>query len=325
MKPKLSIVLPTYNVEQYIARCVNSILRLEFQNYEVIFVNDGSTDKTKEAFESLQLDSRFRMITTKNAGAGHARNCGLRVCRGEYVYFMDPDDELVGDPFIKGLPLLDRNEADLLFFGYIQKDMDSCSETSYALPEEMASRNQKEFRAELFIQVCANISANAVWNKVIRRSYLLSEGIEFPNMRAGQDAVFSWNMYRNIGRCVAITGTYYCYYSHRPGSIRSSYVANKFSDDIKAVQLAREVIAQWHMGDQYLNHYVSFAVYAIREEIRNQMRAKHTDSTVISRSSLYKALIKIPMRKLSWKNRVKIFLTKLSAHGLYKPMVLLMR
>ncbi|MDF7665586.1 glycosyltransferase family 2 protein [Bifidobacterium sp. ESL0745] len=323
--PKLSIVLPTYNVEKYIARCIRSILNLSFSDYEVIFVNDGSTDKTSKVFESQRPDSRFRMITTKNQGSGPARNCGLRAAAGEYVYFMDPDDELIGDPFIRSLSLMDQKKLDLLFFGYIQKDMNDGSETSCTMPEEMFSADSEEFRTRLLKSVCNNMSANSVWNKIIRKSYLTENGLLFPKMRAGQDAVFSWELYRNMKRSAAIKDIGYRYSLNRPGSVRSSYRADRFFNDMKAVNAVKQDISAWGLNELYKNLYVRFGVYVVREEIRNQMQGNCINSKVILKSGLYKSLENVSLNNLSWKNRIKLLLVKLSAHGFYKPITLLLK
>lgn len=92
MKYSISIILPCYNVAQYIERAVNSILQQDFTDYEVIIVNDGSPDNLLKVCEKWVGKSNFTIVTTPNQGLSQARNEGLERAKGEYVYFMDPDD-----------------------------------------------------------------------------------------------------------------------------------------------------------------------------------------------------------------------------------------
>ena len=96
--PKISFIVPSYNFATHISECVNSILRQDMTSLEVIVVNDGSTDNTKEVLDGLALqDSRIVPIHKKNEGVSVARNTGLAVAKGEYVTFVDADDYLAAD------------------------------------------------------------------------------------------------------------------------------------------------------------------------------------------------------------------------------------
>ena len=89
----ISIIVPVYNVEKYLEACVNSILNSTFTDYELILVDDGSTDRSGEICDDYQeMDQRITVIHQENAGVAAARNAGLRVSRGEYITFVDSDD-----------------------------------------------------------------------------------------------------------------------------------------------------------------------------------------------------------------------------------------
>lgn len=93
MEPyKISIILPCYKVAQYIERCINSILTQDFPNYEVIIINDGSPDNLLQICKQWEGLSNFTILSFPNQGLSQARNEGLAVAQGEYVYFLDPDD-----------------------------------------------------------------------------------------------------------------------------------------------------------------------------------------------------------------------------------------
>ena len=98
--PSVSIVIPCYNAEQWVARAIGSVLDQDYPAREIIAVDDGSTDRSHEALETF--GDGIRLITTTNRGAQHARNLGMRAAQGEYVLFFDADDYMDG-PVVAGL------------------------------------------------------------------------------------------------------------------------------------------------------------------------------------------------------------------------------
>lgn len=93
MKPKISIIVPIYNVENYLGRCLDSILAQEYEDFEIIAINDGSTDNSLTILqEYAEKDNRISIIDKINNGVSSARNVGLSQARGEYIGFVDPDD-----------------------------------------------------------------------------------------------------------------------------------------------------------------------------------------------------------------------------------------
>ena len=90
---KLSIIIPVYNTEEYIRQCIDSVINIKNIETEIIAVNDGSTDRTKDILEEYtENDDRIKVITQENQGASAARNTGIKVSTGDYIYFLDSDD-----------------------------------------------------------------------------------------------------------------------------------------------------------------------------------------------------------------------------------------
>ena len=113
---KISVVIPVYNVEKYLEQCLDSVIAQSFEDIEVICVNDGSTDSSLEILKRYaDNDSRIKIISQKNKGAGAARNVGIENAAGEYVYFMDSDDYLNSDAFERLNGFLD-DEPDFVMF-----------------------------------------------------------------------------------------------------------------------------------------------------------------------------------------------------------------
>ena len=116
--PKFSIVIPVYNVENYLAECLDSVLAQTFKDFEVICVNDGSTDKSGEILKSYaQKDDRIKIIYKENGGLSSARNEGLKYVAGELCYFLDSDDYIESNLLEYAVKIFDNYEIDYFAFG----------------------------------------------------------------------------------------------------------------------------------------------------------------------------------------------------------------
>ena len=117
-KYKVSIILPCYNVASYIDTAVECILKQTYKNYEVIFINDGSTDTTLEKIQRHCVHDNFHVYSFANQGVAQARNEGIRLSHGEYLYFMDPDDEIADNLLEIALKECEGSQADAVQFHY---------------------------------------------------------------------------------------------------------------------------------------------------------------------------------------------------------------
>ena len=134
-KVDLSIIVPVYNVEKYLKKCIESLIGLEIDNYEIILINDGSTDKSLEICEtySKKYPKLIKVINQKNKGLSESRNTGLKIAKGEYVYFIDSDDFIEKDKFEDCFKTLVNNNSDVLIFGYYFEDENNqYNETRYS-------------------------------------------------------------------------------------------------------------------------------------------------------------------------------------------------
>ena len=170
MNKKVSIIIPVYNTEKYLEKCLDSIINQEYRNLEIIIVNDGSTDNSMNIIKKYQkLDSRIKVFEQSNKGTGSARNKGLDNATGDYISFVDSDD-YVSPLFIKKLV-----EA-------IKED-DLCSHCGM-------DKNGKDFgvteeERKLFIRAC-------VTNKLYNAKYL--KDIRFTNHKYSEDLIFNYKL-----------------------------------------------------------------------------------------------------------------------------------
>ena len=121
--PKISVVLPIYNVEKYLRRCLNSLLNQTFTDFEAICVNDGSLDKSLHILEEYaSKDLRIKIITQENQGLSMARNNGLKIAQGDYIYFLDSDDAIHPKLLEITYNFASKYEADMVCFGFEKSD-----------------------------------------------------------------------------------------------------------------------------------------------------------------------------------------------------------
>ncbi len=119
MIPKVSIIIPVYNVEKYLKECLNSVVNQTLKEIEIICVDDGSTDNSLSILEEYaKKDNRINLLKQENSGAGAARNKGLDSARGEYIYFLDSDDFLELNAIEILYNQIAKNQADICFFKF---------------------------------------------------------------------------------------------------------------------------------------------------------------------------------------------------------------
>ncbi len=181
----ISVIIPVYNVEKYLHVCLNSVLNQTYQDFEIICIDDNSTDDSLEILEYFaKKDSRIKIIKQDfNQGPGHSRNCGLNVAKGKYIFFLDGDDWIDFNTFEILIKKADENDLDLLFFNELNFN-DETHEFSIgnSLDDEFISiyENKVFNHFDLDKKDLFNLSNN-IWNKLYRKSFLDDNNIHFYN------------------------------------------------------------------------------------------------------------------------------------------------
>lgn len=206
---KLSVVLPVYNVENYIKECLDSILCQEFTNFELIIIDDGSVDNTREIVSDYK-DYRIRYFFQENSGLSAARNLGITKAEGDFIIFIDSDDIIKPDLFKKCILMIDSKKLDMLFFGF---QMFSCSEGGEKIfgkeriPNVSGILESTDGLKELFKDNIPHFS----WANMIRRSTLINNNIRFPENRNYEDFATTYKLIYFSERIGFIDDTSYLY------------------------------------------------------------------------------------------------------------------
>lgn len=198
---KISVVIPVYNVEKYLRECVDSVLCQTYTDYEVILVDDGSTDSGGQICDEYALkDPRIRVIHQPNGGLSAARNTGLAAAQGEYVYFLDSDDYIEAQTLEHLVSLANKEAADIVFFdGYVF--FDECEENDsvsfYIRKEGYSPTNGRHMLLQLLDR---EEYRTAVPLMLFRRSYLLENSLRFMPGIIHEDELFTFLAYNADGR-----------------------------------------------------------------------------------------------------------------------------
>lgn len=171
--PIISIIVPVYNAQNYIEKCINSILNQDMENYEVIVINDNSTDSTAEILKKYAKDKKIVLINNEeNLGAGESRNKGILFARGKYIGFVDNDDWVEPDYFPSMIKKAEEENSDICVSLKIENHKGRFSKTHLLNPDNL--------------QEIVFVKRTAPWAKIIRKEFLLKNNIKFDKTR-GED------------------------------------------------------------------------------------------------------------------------------------------
>lgn len=238
----LSVIVPVYNVEEYLVKCVDSILNQTYQNLEVILVNDGSTDGSDGICDAFaQKDSRIRVIHKENGGLSSARNAGMDAAVGEYISFIDSDDWIEQDSYEHLLGLMEKYQVKLVCGGNWDVNGATGEKTLGICPKEEALVTAEEFVGRMFLWDGCDSS---VCDKIFHRSLL--ESFRFPEGQVSEDVAITYKIVLGAERAVLSPYPFYNYY-HRVGSIsRAVEITDKFFHFSRHTEVIHSYIREYH-------------------------------------------------------------------------------
>lgn len=249
-----SIVIPVYNVKEYLRKCVGSILANSFSDYEVLLVDDGSTDGSDLLCDALVEESggRVRVFHQENQGPGCARNTGIAAAQGEYLFFVDSDDSLISDALERLAAAVERYQADILAFDFFSDDGEG------HLQPMSANRGKADAPFTLAKQPEFLLSVPGVWQRIWRRT-LFDKGVAFPNRVWYEDICTVTKLFALAEKIVILPERPYCYFS-RPGSIMNSRVLPRNREIITAMEDVLGWYQEKGLFDQYQKELCALTV-----------------------------------------------------------------
>lgn len=250
----LSIIVPVFNVEGYLKRALDSILMQSSPiNYEIVLIDDGSSDNSGAICDEYQNNfSNVCVRHIENNGVSEARNLGISLSRGNYLFFMDPDDFVSEDFFEKIFPNL-NDKWDVLCFGYneIKENKDTILSCRPHLYTYCGLLGKNEFRNE-FIELFKTDMMYNVWSRIYNKSFILKHDIKFPSKPIGEDTSFNFQVYRHLNTIQFIDSILYNYIAGRSGSALTSFHPRRIEIQLDELRELHKLLEQFQLEDATL-------------------------------------------------------------------------
>ncbi len=256
--PMITVILPVYNVADYLKECLNSLLKQTYKDFELIVVNDGSTDNSLDIVN--QYTDKFEkiiVITQKNKGLSEARNAGYSHIKGKYTYFLDSDDFILPNTFENLVDLAEKNQLDLIKFdaySFAEKDvniqMTNYDSSGYLQENTVYSRDE-------YLNKVENNFMPAVWMYFIKSAIILEQKLYFIKDILHEDEVFTVQLLKHCRRIMYDSNQYF-QRRYRQNSIMTANVSkNKKSTQskIEIIELFQNMIDS-HPADKAYNQFV---------------------------------------------------------------------
>lgn len=252
--PKVSVVIPVYNVEKYVGKCLSSLVEQTFTDFEIIAVNDGSRDGSLAILRSFEERYPFiKVLSQTNKGMSAARNAGMEIARGEYLCLIDSDD-FVAPTFLEELyNACEETHSDIAccyyYFRFVENDFIF----------EYPFRCKGIFNpAQAMNKLLRDMQIQSlVWNKMYKRSLFTDYDITFPTM-CFEDMAVANKVFAHANQVVVIDRPLY-YYNQRPGSTLATMNADKINDFIRAIAMVRLSLERTGEYEKYRKSYQALA------------------------------------------------------------------
>lgn len=310
----LSIICPVYNAQNSIGRLITSIVDQKMSNYELILVNDASTDNTlKEIHKYLKNNDNIKLIDIGKLGVGKARNVGIEKAKGKYITFVDSDDYVSNDYLRKIFLAIKNNEFDLLVFnayvmnnGIYTNNMISNKELNWI--EDVANKGVKRYLSGKYMHKIANVP----WNKIYKKEIMDKYNIRFAiNKRRGQDLIFNISYIAKIKKSIYINEKLY-YYNYNIKSRRKKYIDYMIEENLKYFDLIKEICVD-NKIDDYESYLALFFIRRFPGIVFNESKVNNGMNRIkeyLNNDNISYILKKVKLNSFDFKNIICLIFYK---------------
>lgn len=263
-QPLISVIIPVYNVERYLAQCLDSVINQTYSNLEIICVNDGSEDSSLTILQQYASnDARVRILDKKNAGVSGARNDGLACAQGSHIMFVDADDWIEPETCEKAIHGMVAYDADIVMWSYVSETENRSSQkvifpqTTVFEEEEVKTKLHRRFigaigeelaHPELVDSLCP------VWGKLYKRSLIEKSGAKFIDLAeigSYEDGFFNLEVFGEAHKAVYLAEYLYHYRRDASTSVTSGYNPRLFSQWLRLYDRMESYIQANHLDATY--------------------------------------------------------------------------
>lgn len=294
-QPKISVVVPVYNAANYLAQCLESILSQSLKEFEVIVIDDGSTDDSLLILRKFQQnDNRITIYCQDHKYAGAARNLGIKNCRGKYLLFLDSDDFFEKDMFQSLYDLAEKDDSDVVICNFEKFDATTGKDVGkYCIREQYI--NISPFSPTQIPNKLFQIINPAPWNKLFRASVVKDHHINFENTISANDVTFVYTMLALAKKISIVDHTFVHYRTNQTGNISAKrkksidcilHAMNQLKANLVKLGLFNKYSESFYKRVQISAEYeLSYLTYA--ERLKFLVRAKSKTSPDIYNKSLF--------------------------------------
>lgn len=268
--PRISVVVPVYNVEKYLNRCIDSVINQTYKDFELVLIDDGSVDNSGAICDQYsQKDNRIRVVHKENGGASLARNCGIDNAKGEFVMFVDSDDYIEPEMLETHIALME-NDVDLTVTSL---DIISNQETrKYCMPNKIYTTIQyfEDMGKKSYPELCASSPCC----KLFRKSILYKFGIVYKkDMSLGEDTFFNTEYLNHCKKVVASDRILYHYTKENDNSLFSRFQENTYKDVKEAFEYRIKTLKQVGVSEETVDNFtIIYIEYMLENAIKSVKR-----------------------------------------------------
>ena len=301
---KVSIIVPVYNVELYIEDCLNSLLNQTYSNYEIILINDGSTDNSIEIC-SKYSNKKIKIFNQNNKGVSIARNVGISLATGQYIMFVDADD-MVSKNYIENLiTSIEETNTDMVVCGYTKEKT-----------ELVHKKNSQEIKGEIINantmlenMMENNLQEGYLWNKIFKKSIINDNSLEFKEgVNVWEDLYFVIEYLSKSNKIFTINEKLYYYRTREGSAVNRKETATDLVGKIKILEL---IMKNYNLIINSKNYYGIKRMY-ITVLLKYLLQIKKNNKEFIKEKLSKVKKIKKDI-KIGFKNEIKYFYLKMIA------------
>jgi len=291
INPKVSVIIPVYNVEEYLEECLDSVINQTLNEIEIICVNDGSTDNSLKILERYShKDNRIKIITQKNCGLGCARNSGIKEAKGEYILFLDSDDYILKDTCEQLYENAYSNNSDAVIFKISRFNENSFNYSNPAFGLDNIFKDEDflnfTFRYNDIKKYVLNASYSACL-KLYKKSFLDSyNDFQFSVSTAYEDVLFHVKLMLRASRLSFSPNYFYCYRQTNLNSI--THVSSNIFDIFNVIDSVESFLKENNFFDEFIIEFTQFKLAQILNYAISSISEKffHCSKTVFNKMNI---------------------------------------
>lgn len=261
MAPKVSVIIPVYNVENYLRQCLDSVINQTLDDIEIICVNDGSTDGSLDILREYEAkDSRVIVVTQKNINAGAARNSGLKIARGEYLSFLDSDDFFEPQMLERAYTLAVHKKADIVVYrcDFFYDDTEEFAPAEWTLKTHRFP-DHMPFVAEDIQKNPFSAFVGWAWDKLFSAQFVKENNLRFQEQRTINDLLFVYSAVVRA-KAIVVLNEILVHQRKNRGDALSQTKEKSWDCFYYALSALKKQLMDWHLFPRFKQDYINYAL-----------------------------------------------------------------